>query len=196
MTVLFDLGNVLVAFHPERFFPTLGIDNGEGQVKYRPGLIELVRRYEHGLMTTKEFLPKLEALFEKRAPQKKVLEAFLSVMGEPVEGMEDLVRRVSSRHRVGLVSNTNEIHFNHVSGYVKALSMIDQRFLSYELKTMKPESQYYRSVLSRLSGAGNDVIFVDDIAENVAGASEAGMRGILFRSSAQLARELKSLRAM
>jgi 2-haloacid dehalogenase len=61
---------------------------------------------------------------------------------------------------------------------------------------VKPHRAIYEHALDRFAMAAEELIFVDDRAENVTGAEAIGMRGHVFRNAAALAAELTSLRLL
>jgi 2-haloacid dehalogenase len=58
---------------------------------------------------------------------------------------------------------------------------------------VKPDAAISRLALERFGMPAEALIFVDDRAENVAGATAVGMRGHLFRDSETLREELNTL---
>ncbi len=191
--VLFDMGNVLVTFQPWTFFPSLGITDEQEILRKRPGVVDIVRRYEGGTLSTEacfeEFRSHLGAIFSDASLRT----AFMSVIGDPIEGMETLVSSVSERHEIGLVSNTNELHFNHIAESVPSVRLFRNLFLSYRMKHLKPEQEYYTMVLNRLGGVPSDCVFIDDVEMNVDQARKMGMTAVLFRSVDSLANDLDQL---
>ena len=53
---------------------------------------------------------------------------------------------------------------------------------SCQLKHAKPDPECYNRALARLGASAEDVIFIDDRAENVAAAGALGLRPVLFTS--------------
>jgi HAD superfamily hydrolase (TIGR01509 family) len=202
--VLFDLGNVLVFIHPEAFLQTLGIDNPENRRKYQPSVIDIVKRYERGDDSTDEFLDRMDVLFNRgrESPEERQQHgarkftreelklAMLKVVGKPVEGMEDLVRRVASRASVGLLSNTNPLHFEVACADLRVLRHIPQYFLSYKLRALKPDPLIFERVLGQLPADPADVLYIDDIEENLHAAGQFGLSGHLYRGRSTLQKEL------
>ena len=191
--VLFDLGNVLVSIHPGAFTRHLGIDPETARTRYKEPIIETVRRYELGLMSTAEYLAELSHLFENRYAPEQLREAMLRVIGDPIPGMEKIVSSVASTTPVALVSNTNELHFSLCKKNLPALRFIPQFFLSYAMKASKPDPRYYQIVLERLGVSPDSIVFIDDLEENVEGARTAEMNGILFGGPEELEPELEKL---
>ena len=65
--------------------------------------------------------------------------------------------------------------------------------VSGDEKLVKPNAAIYRLALSRFGVAAGDAVFVDDRADNVAGAEAVGMTGIVFTDAAALRASLRGL---
>lgn len=194
--VLFDLGNVLVSIQPGSFTRALGIDPQVAYRKYQTRIVNIVRRYERGERTTDEYLEDLSALFDGQFERHLLRDAMMEVIGEPKRGMEDLVRRVAAKHQTGLVSNTNELHYEYSKERFPILSALRHHFVSYRLGTLKPEEAFYRHVIRVLSCPPAQLVFIDDLVENVEGANASGMHGIRFTDAGDLEKKLHKLRVL
>jgi putative hydrolase of the HAD superfamily len=67
--------------------------------------------------------------------------------------------------------------------------VVDSAFVG----TRKPEPEIYAITLERLGVPAEACAFVDDLEVNVEAAREAGMRGVVFRDTAQAVTELEAL---
>ncbi|MBI2620204.1 MAG: HAD family phosphatase [Ignavibacteriales bacterium] len=191
--VLLDLGNVLISIDPAAFSRTLGLDHEESRGRYRKNVIDLVHQYEAGAIASPEYFDRLGAVFEGKFSRQELSGAMLNVIGKPIEGMEDLVRSISGRTTLGLVSNTNELHFDHCRASFPVLKSFHHFFLSYRMKCLKPDPEYYRHVVQSLDIDPPQILFVDDLPENTRAAEKAGMRALLFSTTAELERVFPSL---
>ena len=59
-------------------------------------------------------------------------------------------------------------------------------FVSGELRLLKPDAEIYARVLDRLAVTPAEAVFIDNRAENVAGAEALGITGHVFTSAAAL----------
>ena len=196
--VIFDLGNVLVYIHPEAFLQTLGIDSPENRRIYQKRVIDIVKAYERGADSTEKFLSNLDMLFNmhdagKEHPGEKgqfsqddLRRAMLSIIGRPVPGMDELVCALSPKVPLGLLSNTNPLHFDACMENLKVLRFIPSHFLSYRLKSLKPEPGIFEQTIELLHLDPHDVLYIDDIPENIEAAERAGLNGHLFVGSEEL----------
>lgn len=194
--ILFDLGNVLVEFHPWRFFPALGITNEDEILRLRPGVVDIVRRYEGGKISTETCFSEFRTHLGQSCSDSALRAALMSVIGDPIEGMEAMVTNVSHHHEIALVSNTNELHFTHITSSVASVRLFRHQFLSYRMKHLKPEPAYYAMVVKSLGGSPSDYVFIDDLEANVEQARQSGMKGIVFQGTALLAKELGQLKVI
>jgi putative hydrolase of the HAD superfamily len=69
----------------------------------------------------------------------------------------------------------------------------DACYVSGELKVLKPSAAIYQHVLDDLGIPARDAIFVDNRADNVAGAEELGITGHVFTDAGTLRAFLQSL---
>ena len=65
--------------------------------------------------------------------------------------------------------------------------------VSGDEKLVKPDAAIYRLALDRFGVEATDAVFIDDRADNVAGAEAVGMRGIVFTDADALRRSLREL---
>ena len=203
--VIFDLGNVLVYIHPESFLQTLGIDTPENRRIYQKKVIDIVRLYERGEDSTEKFLDNLDSLFnadatgrvqrggDGRFSRDDFRRAMLSIIDRPVPGIEELVRSLSPKVPLGLLSNTNPLHFDACMESLRVLQFIPSHFLSYRLRSLKPEPEIFKQTIDFLQLDPRDILFVDDIPENIEAAEQAGLNGHLFVGSEELAGQLSEL---
>jgi putative hydrolase of the HAD superfamily len=70
------------------------------------------------------------------------------------------------------------------------MALFETLVFSSEIGLTKPDPRAFAAALRRLGRTSGEVLFIDDRAANVAGAREAGLRALHFRSPGQLAAEL------
>jgi putative hydrolase of the HAD superfamily len=104
--------------------------------------------------------------------------------------MVALVRRLHRRFRIGLLSNATP--------YLEVL--IEQNGLAYRFDTLvnsarvglrKPDPEIYRLTVARLELEPQQCLFVDDKERNTEVAQALGMKAVVFRSAANLERQLR-----
>jgi len=191
--LLFDLGNVLVRFEPDRFSRSLGLNVQSAQNHYGKGVREITNLYESGRYSTDEYFLSLRSFLKERFDIPELKKAFLSVLTDPIPGMEDLVRRATGRLSSALVSNTNEFHFTTILPRVPALKYLPKRYLSYEIGAIKPSPEFYECIKRKEDIEADEMLFIDDVEENIVAAEHAGMVGYLFDGMERFGCHLKEI---
>ena len=90
----------------------------------------------------------------------------------------------------GILSNMPEDHAAYIERTFEWLALFDVRLFSYAVRRIKPERAIYEECLRRFALPAGETLFLDDIAENVAGARSVGINAIEFRGLAELAEAL------
>lgn len=73
------------------------------------------------------------------------------------------------------------------------LDWFDGIVISGEVRAAKPDRRIYEALLRRYDLQADSVVFIDDVAENVAAAEALGIRSILFTGAATLRGGLSEL---
>lgn len=91
--------------------------------------------------------------------------------------MLEIVARLRQTVDVAVLTNNTTLVADHIDTLLPELrSLFGSRiYTSAQFKTAKPDPDCYRRCLSELQVAPGAVLFIDDLAQNVAGAKEAGL---------------------
>lgn len=104
----------------------------------------------------------------------------------------DLIRSLKTEGlRIGLLSNDGLPLREKLHGLGIA-ELFDPLIISAEIGVMKPAPEAYQAVLDILGLPPENVFFVDDMPDNIAGANAVGMKGILYQSGMNLRDLLES----
>lgn len=194
--VLFDLGGVLVDIDLPAFWSDLGFSLPEEIIPFTDGCTSLIKRYETGHIGTADFLNGLRIVFNKKFTARRIRRAFSGIIQQPIAGMSDIVSDLSRTCQTALVSNTNEIHYELSRTKVEALGFLQKHYLSYQLHVMKPAAGFYDAAIKDQGIIPSELLFIDDVAENLQAAKVAGMQVIHFKNPARLKTALQSLRIL
>ena len=91
---------------------------------------------------------------------------------------------------LGLLSDTDEIHWNYLVGTYPILNAFPKPTLSFEVRTTKPSPEIYITAAKNVGTEPHDCLFIDDLEKNVSGARLVGMDSIHFRGMKELREEL------
>jgi epoxide hydrolase-like predicted phosphatase len=103
----------------------------------------------------------------------------------------EFLRQLRPRFKTAILSNAwsgARAAFVQVFGLDRA---VDEMIISSEEGVGKPEPRIYHIATERLGVPPDEAVFVDDLAENVEGARAVGMKGIQFKSTAQVIAEVQ-----
>ena len=188
--LLFDLGGVLVDLADP--VTSIGLEMTTDEFWAMWLNSSLVREFETGQLTVREFTDGLGAQlgFANAAAFDKALRRWDLPM---FNGVEESLRRLTSTHAVALLSNTNEIHWQHVATQTDVFDRFERLFLSYETGNAKPDPAAFHDVVAHFACEPADIIFFDDNAGNVAAAQAVGLRATQVQGWAAVENELSRL---
>jgi putative hydrolase of the HAD superfamily len=93
--------------------------------------------------------------------------------------------------KIVLLSNINIDAKTYVKEELELFEMFDAVYCSCDLKLMKPHRDIYEYVIESLRVLPEHCVFIDDIQENIIGAKEAGLHGIMYENYEQLKEKLR-----
>jgi len=192
-TVISDLGQVLVHFNNTIFFERMTRYTRRSEKEIRAVThdnLELLRLFDLGKIRPEEFYKRAVTALEADVSYADFCAVYNDVfsLNEPVLAV---VRRLKPAYRLVLLSNTDVLRYSHIMGRFPQLRFFDACVVSFEMGSMKPDPEIYREALRRVDSRPESAVFIDDIGENVAGAEQIGIRGILFTPQTDLETELR-----
>jgi HAD superfamily hydrolase (TIGR01509 family) len=187
--VLFDVGGVLVEDMIDRKVEDLARRHARDLARLRPWAWDLRRLADRGELSDREYWRLLLAA-EGITADDADLE--IDSYQRPIAGTLELAGELRRAGRpLGILSNDSREMARTRRGRFGFDVLFDPIVISAEVRLVKPEPAIYLHAAAVAGVAPERCLFVDDRPPNVAGALAVGMRGALFRSSAELALELR-----
>lgn len=192
----FDIGNVLLFFDHRQACRQIGqlVDLDEEtiwQILFASGL-EL--RYEAGEFTTEEFYEQICEAFGKRVPLAELAHAGSAIfrINAPVHAIAAHLARAG--HRLGLLSNTSELHWNYFTDgrYGLIPGTFEVRVASFQVEAIKPDPKIYQIAAQMCGCQPEEIFFVDDVPGHVAGALSVGLDAVQYTSPSALVDDLRA----
>lgn len=192
--VLFDLGNVLLAFDFTPAFRALS-----RHTDLRPADIEgyfiqsgLEVLYDGGKISTARFITEARRALGLRIGAAR-FRAIWNGIFTPLTGTIRLLERLKRRgHRLVLISNTNDMHYRHIRKTYSVLQHFDAVLLSFKEGVRKPDARLYRKAARACRAVPREIFYIDDRADLTAAAREMGFTVYTFKNDpARLERELR-----
>ncbi|MDR1141911.1 MAG: HAD family phosphatase [Planctomycetaceae bacterium] len=197
--IFFDLGNVLLRFSIQRLASQGAELTGctEDEVLHAVFSNGMERKLECGEISEQEFYESFCNTIGKR-PEPQQLADALNDIFEVVEAMQPFLAKLYAiDFPRGILSNTGPGHWNHC---IKKYPFLLQYFptnhvLSFRAGVMKPDWRIYETAFETARRNIPDVkpkeiLFIDDLEPNVAGAKAFGFDSFQFISEQQLGEEL------
>jgi putative hydrolase of the HAD superfamily len=190
--ILFDLGNVLVPFHPERGYVAFSEFTGlpANEIATRLKNSPVYGDYESGRIDTAEFHATMQDLLQISFGLEPLREAWNRIFLPDTATSETLVAALKRNYRLVLLSNTNELHFDWLRERYSILRHFDAFTLSHEVQAMKPDPKIYAAAVANAQCEAHECFYTDDILNYVEAARSHGIRAELFTGEADLKRHL------
>lgn len=179
--VVFDIGNVLIEWNPERFFDTkIGVDR-------RTALFAAVDL--HKMHDAVDRGGDLATVVQDAARQYPEWEAdiliwrdhWLDMVGPTIEPSVVILRNLRARGvPVFALSNFGRGTFEMSVPDYPFLEEFDRSYISGQMGVIKPDAEIYRRVEDDCGVAPDRLLFTDDRADNIAAADARGWQTHLF----------------
>ena len=194
--VIFDVGQVIYHWNPRVLFERL-IPDDQALDAFLRDVVSADWHFQHDAgrpfaQTSAERI----ALFPEHAAHIPIWgERFNDSVGPVVDGMAAIIADLAARD-VPLYAITNysaefwpAFHAREAAMFAPFRDIV----VSGVEKLVKPDPAIYALALARFGLRAEQAIFIDDRADNIAGARQLGMRGHLFRDAPTLRTELAAL---
>lgn len=196
--VFFDMGKVLLNFDHQRMIDQVAllakVSPGEMEKILLQPPYEIENRFERGELNGDEFHSSLCEIVGCKIEKDALMVALADIfwLNTPIVHIVTQLRGMN--FPIAILSNTCSAHWDFVKSEFALINLFDERVLSYEERSMKPDGKIYQSAIKmakRLTGCeAGEIFFVDDKQENVDAARAAGMQTELFVSARKLASQL------
>jgi HAD superfamily hydrolase (TIGR01509 family) len=121
-------------------------------------------------------------------------ERWLEMLSGPIPGSVSILEALHARNTpLYAITNWNHDKFRDARGAYSFLNSFRGIVVSGDERIVKPDPAIYRLLCTRYQLHAEDCLFIDDSANNVAGARVVGMRALQFHGPEQLAVELRAL---
>ncbi len=164
MTFLFDIGNVLLKLHFERFHQAV---LGAPDAPLPDDLLALKDPYETGAITCDQFVTQSLAILQSDLSPSEFTAAWEDIftLNQP---MWEVVRRLHKEgHRLILFSNTNAIHARAFLKKFPDFSLFHHHHFSQEVGAIKPNDDFYQKAIDTYQLIPNETLYFDDLPENI-----------------------------
>lgn len=187
--IIFDLGAVIIDIDYNKTadaFKALGIKDFD-DIYSKARQEQLFDEFEKGNLHAEAFREKIRSHIPAFTSNEKIDKAWNAMLiGFPEQRIVWL-KKIASRYRIFLLSNTNSIHVEEFT------RMADQKFgagvfekifekvyYSCNVHMRKPDAEIFESVISENNLSVKDTLFIDDSIQHVEGAIKFGLHAELL----------------
>ena len=107
--------------------------------------------------------------------------------------MSEMLSKLSKEYKIGLLSDTDPIHWQFVLKNYVFLQSIENPTLSFEAGYMKPHPELYHIAADNVKYPLKECLFIDDRKANVEGAQKLGMKAVQFEDTEQFKNYLRQI---
>ena len=192
--VIFDMGGVLVDLDIEgckaAFRRDLDYDNIDNIIDacHQKGIWGDL---EEGVLSADEFRSIILADSRPGSTAKNVDEAMSRILVGIAPYKAELLRKMSRSYDLYMLSNNNPICLPCSASMFEDAGVPLEKtfmkcFMSFEMKALKPSEKFYRSVITQIGTAAENLLFIDDSQANVDGAVAAGLPAVYYQPGSDL----------
>jgi len=197
--ILFDLGNVILPFSHYQIAEKLSRFTQKKEFQYPQRIFSYlfdfekgaVNGYEVGKVSSIEFFQSLKELLHLSISFEEFIPIWNDIFDENQE-VSGIIRSFKGKRRLGLISNTNCLHFDYILSKFPIIRAFDKWILSHEVGFKKPAVEIFQRAIEWASVKPEKILLIDDTKGHVEVAVSLGMQGIHFISAQQLKEELLS----
>ena len=197
--ILFDLGNVILPFNHyqiaeklSRFSQEEGFQDPERIFSY---LFDFEKGLINGFDVGKVSPPEFFQSIKKKMDLSISFDEFLPIWNDIFVENRDVSKIILSlkkRARLGLLSNTDPLHFNFILSKFPIIQTFEKWILSYEVGFKKPDPRIFQKAIDWASVEPKKILLIDDTRKHVEAAVSLDMQVIHFVSAHQLEQELST----
>lgn len=184
--ILFDIGNVLVRYDHQRTMTALADLYHADPVQLSTFYNQIGRQFGVGEITPTQVVDMLNSRFNTSHSLEEFTKAFCAgLMRDDAALAYAVALQVEDELAVGAISNTNAVHVAWLDDRAPELNEFELVIMSNEVGLRKPDPEIYELAMEILNASPAQILYVDDLAENVEAARQLGMSAILHHDWAK-----------
>ncbi|MDA3893964.1 MAG: HAD-IA family hydrolase [Salinivirgaceae bacterium] len=184
-TIIFDFGGVIFDIDPER--TKSAFMKLYGKEKFNQVMESgLLWEFEKGEFTKEQLFEKIETITGISIDEEIFLRAWNAMLVDYKPKRIERIRLLAKSHKLLLLSNTNELHYEFFSNKlmheygVAFTDLFSKVYLSHEMGLIKPNLEFFKQVLIEQNLNPEKTLFIEDTKENAEAASKVGIETLLI----------------
>ncbi|MEO0766527.1 MAG: HAD-IA family hydrolase [Pseudomonadota bacterium] len=179
--VVFDIGNVLIEWQPERFYDSVIGEARRRDMFAAVDLHAMNDKVDLGHHFTETIYATAEDYPDWRAEIRMWHDHWIEMASPVIDHSVRLMRALQAKGiPVFSLTNFGIQSYDFAAIHYPFLREFDRDFISGHMAVIKPNAQIYRMLEDASGLSGADLIFTDDRADNIAAAQARGWNTHLF----------------
>lgn len=194
--LVFDLGGVVFDFSFDKTFDAWAAMTGRtaDDFKTRFEFSGSFEKFERNDISQQQFIEDISQQLNYDFDESTFEKGWNSIYMNTFGGIDNLLATLKENYRLVALTNTNIIHSKEWKRkYKDTLQHFEKVFSSHEIRTRKPETKAFQTVLDYLDLPAQRTIFLDDNEEYVMKAKQLGINAVWVTSYNQMIEGLKKL---
>jgi putative hydrolase of the HAD superfamily len=195
--IFFDLGNVILPFNNYpiaeklcRFSQKREFQDPKKIFSYLFDLEKgVINDFDLGRISPSQFFQSVKKTLGLSIAFEIFVPIWTNIFVENQE-VSEIIFSLKGKFRLGLLSNTDPLHFQYIVSAFPIVSTLEKWILSYEVGFKKPDERIFQRAMEWASVEPEKILFIDDTQGHVEAAISLGLQAIHFRSGEQLREEL------
>ena len=182
--IIFDFGGVICNIDislTEQAFLSLGFRKSDNHYPLTEKET-FFEKFETGLISPEMFRQTLKSYFDRPVTGEEIDTAWNALLLDIPESRIRLLKKLRMKYRLFLLSNTNQIHFEH---YLKGLqetygfegfhNLFEKAYFSHQIRLRKPSREVFEFVIEDSAMVPGETLFIDDSIQHIQGARMTGL---------------------
>ena len=194
--LLFDLGGVLLDIDFARAFAAWAEESGSDPavLESRLRFDHAYRRHETGEIDAASYFNHLRHSLGLDLKDGVMAKGWCSIYVGEITGMRDTLSSLADKLPIYAFTNTNPTHQGcWETQFADLLKPFCRIFASCAMGVRKPELEAFQAISDAISVPAAQIMFFDDLQENVEGARAAGMLAVCVSSASDVKRATEFL---
>ncbi len=195
--ILFDLGNVILPFNHYQIAEKLSRFSQRKEFQDPRKIFSYffdfekgaINGYEVGKVSSTQFFESFKEDLGLTLSFEEFIPIWNHIFTEDQE-ISSIIRSLKGKKRLGLISNTNPLHFDYILSTFPIIRIFDKWILSHEVGFKKPSTEIFQMAVEWAFVKPEKILLIDDTKRHVEIAVSLGMQGIHFISAQQLLHHL------
>jgi glucose-1-phosphatase len=193
--VLFDLGNVVFRIHFDRCFRLWSVGTALPSAQLLEAFHQdpMYMKHERNEITGREYFEHINKALKGKLSYEQFVNGWSSVFGDPVKETIEFMQ-LNPQLKFYALTNSNVLHREKWQQiYANELKHFQKIYCSSQIGCRKPEAKAFQLIVDELEVQSDQIVFVDDLLENIEGAKAVGLQGVHFQEPAAGIQDLKAI---